>query len=888
MKVRQVALATVCASLAPAIAWCAEVAPPPALTKDTATLVRELADEQYKVREQATHELWKLGEAALGPLEEASRSADPERMLRARELVRKIQLKITPETDPVIVALVDRFGKASSLSEKTSLLEKLVARRAWHQTLKLYVGENPEARDALAPKIQGVATRAARERLAQGDSTGAREFLELAPATQDALIALASFHHEQGTWQQELRRAQATPGPRSAAWQLALHRVAGNLEAARAAATAANEPVIAATMAALAGDPLPWLNLKEPNAHNPGTVTDKPYAAAAASRWLGKTLPAETLSPLTRALSARSPDTRRSAINALFLLGETHPAEAALIREDPLAAFRHFEAQERIPDALRALGLNPENPDFAGWVTQRMQRMAKLGEDVEDQHEASDDEGELVALAAFLERHGLHDTASAAFEKPLEALAAKDDDEFVNFLDTLFGDDKEQPGAPRLARRVGAAWAGDRPERWSQLVAASCGDDDLASGWWDWLAEIDPDASLPDRFDGLLALFKLGTDPAGLRGRWLDRAWKHLEHTPEEQRQKPAARIAALANRTGDAASGIKAMKISDAAAQRSTFWYLRIHQLSALGRWKEAAKVILDQIDKQPGTKAEPSAELHAYAAAALRMAGDETEAARHDALAARLQLGDIEAALGISQAYAFGEDSTRAAQWWAKGTRTADPHSPIFRFFLKAHSDELLRVGHWAEAAATAEVLARAWMNAESDEENPLPLLRQRVQADTARALSRLETDRSGSIATLRTCHQTLLTDGSLADFFFPALRQAGLTLEHDRWFEATWTTIGKVIAAHPGSDNTLNTAAWLASRAARRLDEGGRLIDKALAQRPDQAAYLDTRAELEFARGNRAKALEWSSKAVNFEPLDSQLRQQRERFRRETAPR
>jgi hypothetical protein len=888
MKARSAALVTVCALLATTTAWCAEAAPPPPAAKDAATLVRELADEQYKVREQATRELWKLGDDALAALEEASRSPDPERMLRARELVRKIQLRITPETDPVIASAVERYLKSSSISEKTSLLEKLVSRRAWHQTLKLYAAEKAEAREALAPKIEGVATRAARERLAQGDPAGARAFLELAPATQDALIALASFHLEQGTWQEELRRARETPGPRSAAWQLALHRVAGNLEAARSAADAANEPIIAGAMAAIAGDPLPWLTTKESKNHPSETGVNRAYAAAAASRWQGKPIADTDLALLTRTLSARTAETRLVAMNTMFLLGETTRAEAALVKQNPLAAFRHFEAQERIPEALRALGIDPASPDFSAWAMQRMERMAKLEEDVEDQHEASDDEGELVALAAFLERRGLHDAAFDAFQKPLEALAAKDDDDFVSFLDGLFGDDEEQPGAPRLARRIGAAWAGDQPERWTQLVAASCGDDDLASGWWDWLAEIAPDTGLADRFDALLALFKLGTDPDHRRERWLDRAWKALEQTPPDQRQKPAARIAALANRTGDAAASIRAMKISEAAVRRSTFWYLRIHQLSALGRWQEAAKVILEQIEKQPSSKAEPSAELHAYAAAALRMAGDETAAARHDALASRLHLGDIEAALGISQAYAFGEDSIRAAQWWAKGTLTADPHSPIFRYFLKAHSDELLRQGRWKEAAATAEVLALVWVRAGADEENPLPLLRQRVQADTARALARLATDRAAALATLEACHKALLTDGSLADFFFPALRRAGLTREHDRWFDTTWAAIGKVIDEQPESDNTLNTAAWLASRAARRLDEGARLIDKALAQRPDQAAYLDTRAEIEFARGNRTKALEWSSKAVNFEPLDAQLRQQRERFRRETAAR
>jgi predicted Zn-dependent protease len=49
-----------------------------------------------------------------------------------------------------------------------------------------------------------------------------------------------------------------------------------------------------------------------------------------------------------------------------------------------------------------------------------------------------------------------------------------------------------------------------------------------------------------------------------------------------------------------------------------------------------------------------------------------------------------------------------------------------------------------------------------------------------------------------------------------------------------------------------------------------------------KPEQPAYLDTMAEIQFARGNRAKALEWSAKAINFSPSEEIFRRQHERFR------
>ena len=94
-------------------------------------------------------------------------------------------------------------------------------------------------------------------------------------------------------------------------------------------------------------------------------------------------------------------------------------------------------------------------------------------------------------------------------------------------------------------------------------------------------------------------------------------------------------------------------------------------------------------------------------------------------------------------------------------------------------------------------------------------------------------------------------------------------GLIKEHDEWFRISWDRMTAVLAKFPDSDNTCNTAAWLASRAQRKLDEAEKLLHHALAANPEQSAYLDTMAEIQFAKGNREKALEWSAQAINFMP-------------------
>ena len=866
-----------------------EAAPTPvagAMVGGIDSLIGQLADESFRVREKATRDIWELGESALPALREASISNDPEQVYRARELIRKIQLHITPDADPEVTALIEHFGKAS-LVEKVALFAKLKARHAWRQMLTLYAGETrAEIRAKLQPFIHGIAIKAARERLLKGDAKEAREFLEMAPADTGGLLALAEFHRSHGTLDAELDHARAVKGRKSDAWQTALQRAAGNPEAARDAAIAAGEPRIAAAMAALAGDPLPWLKSV---ANGRGDVEPDPvaagYTAAAVRHWRSQSVRPADLEPLIRRLSARNSAERLAAMNALFLLGETATAEAAFVKIAPLPAFRHFEALERIPEALKALGLDPQQPDYKSWVEKHLKKFP--ADDIEDQHEPSDQLAQVVALANFLERRGLHDAAAAAFSDPLAALAEKNPNRFVDLLVKFFGTRETLSGAPRLARRVALAWAGDDEKRWDDIVAAAFGDDEQATTWWEWLADLDPAANRTDRYDGMLALFGLGPDPAKLREKWLELAWKAVAAAPAEKRDPLVNLISSLTLETGDVATSLKAWDQLPEESRKEVFWGEHILHLSAAERWDDAAKIFLNQIDLATESKQEPNPQLYAYAAAALRQAGRLDEAVAHDHWADQLALGNASVAVQIGNGYAFGRDYQRAAEWWARATREADPDSGEFAIALMLYADVLVEQGQWKESAATSEVLARIYVANEYRGASPLPLMHERLQADMARALANLDTDREGSLAILGKCHQTFASDGTLADFFFPALRKAGLIKEHDEWFNQTWILMEKVIATYPQSDNTRNTAAWFAARAARNLDAAENHLLTALAANPNQSAYLDTMAEIQFAKGNRDKALEWSKLAINFLPNDSQLRRQQERYRSDPLP-
>ncbi|MEO8614552.1 MAG: hypothetical protein ABI600_05375 [Luteolibacter sp.] len=856
--------------------------------KPVDTLIQDLANENFQTREEATRKIWDVGESALPALQEAANGQDPEQAFRARELIRKNQLSITPETDPEIIGLIERYAKASP-NEKVNLLNLMSKKRAWRQILKLYATDkSPELRVRFQEAAKEVAVHAARECLLEGNPARARDFLEMAPADAAGLMALAEFHRGQGTLGEELKRAQAIKGRNSEAWQLALHRAASDLEAARDSATAAGEARISAAMSVLLGDPLPWL--RADLADNRDGAVRKSYTALAIKRWQGKSIRPADLEFLTRAVGNRNEGDSQNAINALFLLGETKQAEEALVKVSPFGAFKHFESLERVVDAQKALNLDPENPDYAAWVAKRMEHLAK--DDADGDHDASEVTSQLVSMANFLERRGLTAQADAAYIKPLEALAKKNAGAFTEFLRTLFGDQESTSGAPVLAKKIGIAWAGEDAGRWTDLVTAGFGEEDETTEWWAWLADLNPAASRAERFDAMLALFDIGADPHDLRAKWLALAWAAIDRTPAERQGVLIKRISFIATQLstkgGNAEQGLKAWDKLPETARGEIFWGGHILDLSAAGRWNDAVAIFLKQIARVTELKQEPRPDCYAYVAACLRQSGRPADAVAYDVWADKLALGSIESSIQIGHAYAYGRDYKRAEEWWARAVRECDPESTEFSMGLQLIVDDMLDSGQWKQVASISEVLAQTYSSSDYASLPAVGLLRQRMQADMARALDQLKIDRAGSIAVLEKCHRLFPGDGSLADSFFPALRKMGLIEEHNKWFNISWDLMAEVLKRYPASENTYNTAAWLAARARLKLDLAENYMQKALAMNPDQSAYLDTMAELQFAKGNRAKALEWSQLAVNFSPQDSQIRRQHERFRVAPIPR
>jgi hypothetical protein len=859
-----------------------------------AALVDDLADPVFKNREQATREIWQIGEAALKPLREVAGGKDPEQAHRARELVQRIELRLTPEMDAELVKDTCSFDKAPT-AQKQKIFTKLVAKRAWYQILKLYAGVSSETvQERLQPTLErgqagidGIASVAiigAREALEKGNPAGARELLELAPATAESLLALAEFHRSQGTLAADLKLAKTQKGEHAAAWQLALYRAAGDYAQAEISATAAGEGRLAALMAMMQGDPLPWLQTSAVGKGRAASYGDSFYRQLAARRWQDlPTADEPAAQELKKALEMPSSVDQQKAIDALFLLGEPVEAEKAAASKNADDMYLYYVKMERIPEALKLLGLDPEHPDYKGWVAGKIADYRKLEE---EQTYEGGSLRQLCQLAALMEGYGQRKELEEAYLEPLVALAKLDDSKFALLARGLLSQ-----GVSGLLRNTLVACAAENPGRFSELVRDLYSEVPNALKLFDWFEKLAPEATAIERYDAMLAVFGLSPGSQEVREKWQALAWDAFEKAEPVERAKLIMPLSLIVNASSDNRMKLRFWDLTPEADRDLSQNQFIFYDLSAAGRWDECARLFLKQIGSMSSRSGAPvSPVLHAYAAASLRKVGRLADAAAQDKLVDQLALG--KEADDIAQAYAFGGDSPKATLWQARAVTQCDPSQRVgLARALTQHVNFLLEQKKWPELAAASEVLLQLNSMSESRlERRPVESLKLRFQADMAKALAKVATDRPAAIALLERALKFFPSDGNLADDFFPALRQVGLLAEHDAWFAQSWARCTAILAKYPDSENTLNTTAWLAARAQRNLDQATVYEQKALALHPNQSAYLDTMAEIHFAQGNRAKAIESSTRAIQYDPtvpgafMESGyvLRRQNQRFR------
>ena len=452
--------------------------------------------------------------------------------------------------------------------------------------------------------------------------------------------------------------------------------------------------------------------------------------------------------------------------------------------------------------------------------------------------------------------------------RPLMASAREEAEEVWLDLLRLLGE--PTLGYVELAFAALVDEIGDETEESEVLgyVTSLLGESELVRGIWQYVGDA-LELDLQERFVMLGKLYGQGHASVDE----MEEAWEALDQYAVTARDSSAVyqtllNAARVADDTPVVIDVLRKLVASDDEFQDKA---LLANYNAYVFNWKESAKMWGSLIEED----AEGRFHVGYYAGILLRLGENE----KADALLREFDRKSLDEPVRLARMAQILESHgawERAAVYWRRILMTDDPStSPIMRDYLSSSCWEIAaeqmvlnakNKKQWKLAAAASVVPNIDFFELGKDDENPIFSLRRAFDIMFYQALREMEegSKRQGEDL-LSEAFGLVVGDGLLADNFFPILREAGYSKLHDQFFEESFAQIKKSIEAFPRGHNAYNGAAWLASRASRRLDEAEVYANTALELRPRQAAYLDTMAEVWFARHDREKAIMWSNKSV-----------------------
>jgi tetratricopeptide (TPR) repeat protein len=128
---------------------------------------------------------------------------------------------------------------------------------------------------------------------------------------------------------------------------------------------------------------------------------------------------------------------------------------------------------------------------------------------------------------------------------------------------------------------------------------------------------------------------------------------------------------------------------------------------------------------------------------------------------------------------------------------------------------------------------------------------------------------------------------TDADIAIEVVPLLRQKGRTVDANLMFQWAYDDMKKDLDLDPADPEKLNGIAWLCAKCDRNLQDARIWAEKAAQIAPNNAAILDTEAEVNFHLGRADEAIRLETVASALQPDDPFMKTQLARFKAANYP-
>ena len=175
--------------------------------KDLKSLVEQLGAESYQDRETAQKELWQLGKKALEKLKEAAKSKDPEISDRAKQLIARIELGVTPDTPKELVETLQKYHESDEQQKGQILIELSRQKDGWLTIRTLLLKDlNQSLADLIMTQVDTNMLLTLRDKGQHNDAGAILELVVIFNTDPEWVYNLAAFADETDSHKEILKR----------------------------------------------------------------------------------------------------------------------------------------------------------------------------------------------------------------------------------------------------------------------------------------------------------------------------------------------------------------------------------------------------------------------------------------------------------------------------------------------------------------------------------------------------------------------------------------------------------------------------------------------------------------------------------------------------------
>ena len=821
-----------------------------------------LGDDEFAVRQRASAFVWKAGDAALPLLEKAVRSTDPEVRLRSNLILRNLRLGITPDSPIELQLLVAQFFDGDR-NARLRVINDLRQKGAFVTLFGLLKMEtDATSKQLYFNSLQADIQRLAPQMIASNDWSILEQCFELGKNTDVGRAQFIAFVTLRDQLPAELKKAEEafakTPADPNAGLLLAgLLRASGNKAKALEVAAVLKTPS-PLFLQGLAREQHDWQRLLNTYATKADVPRVEMYRLAMRASCYRLTGDQKLADEALQAVYAAAPSDDIWYAAKVALLNDK-PADALKLLSDsglqPMA-FELLVQQQRHAEALKLIGVTDDTEFDAVWLS------ALSGDKAVKSSRTVDRFSFAVSIAAELRLLGKQ-KQYAALHDMLEMVATAEDSRGAYWL--ALACLERQPGRQRQQLQL-LSKVTDRNPPSVFAAAFTAKRVQKAQLWWETLSGDERWQKFDERLQAVAValLPKIYEKSFAIDWPTLARHVKTLANDPANtatHRGKLhvllAEAWAARDNRAETEAHFQAAILADPGSSEAYGDW------LFAAERWTDAAAQYGRAVAANQGNP------FPWFMQGTALIRSGQAEAGRKLVQTANLMCLDSPSRYQLANLLQDRNLREEAREQWQLLQKTGNPEDQYVTIAnqhlgnLISDKEPLTAADHWDQLRFH---VLKPTTN----------LTEQAGYLDIAHSLHRtrargllLKEDRKAAFELLALCEQLQPGEIKLVEEFFPLFKKQGLPEEADKLFENSFRIYHGLAKEYPDSANFHNQAAWVAAICVRRLDEALLLAERAVKLAPESPSYLDTLAEVHFARGNRELALEWAHKAAALDP-------------------